>query len=34
MAAASTLAASELHARNRSWLEAMAASPDASTQLL
>jgi len=34
MAAASTLAASELHARNRSWLEAMAASPDASTRLL
>ena len=31
---ASTLAASELHARNRSWLEAMAASPDATTRLL
>lgn len=30
---ASTRAASELHSRNRSWLEAMAASPDAPTRL-
>ena len=34
MAAASTLAASELNALNRCWLEAIAASPDAPTRLL